>query len=314
MSELLDELARSLAKEMPRGRALRTLGGLLIAAAVPGVARPPGTAQAATRRASGPCTDQELRLNADSCRDLTRETGRTYVPCIASGGPNCNAACCPPGNYCCLFPSGGVTCCHPDFGGVCDQSPTARDPCRGSCRPGEKRCGRACCRRGEECRRGRCCKKCGDRACCSVTRRAAAIAAASAARRAAPRRGGRCAARRARSAPSRSCPATSVSGRARRRSAARSSGSTRTRSCAARAARSRSGGPGIRVGPGLSPFCCPRSRACGSGASLRCCQRGLTGSETCCGGRCVDLQFDAMNCGRCGNVCPSGVCRQGACS
>ena len=73
-------------------------------------------------------------------------------------------------------------------------------------------------------------------------------------------------------------------------------------------------GPGIRVGPGLSPFCCPRSRACGSGASLRCCQRGLTGSETCCGGRCVDLQFDAMNCGRCGNQCiglqrcVNGVC------
>lgn len=73
-------------------------------------------------------------------------------------------------------------------------------------------------------------------------------------------------------------------------------------------------GPGIRVGPGLSPFCCPRGQTCGSGANRTCCQRGLTGNESCCGGKCVDLQFDPSNCGSCGNVCPSGVCGRGICA
>jgi hypothetical protein len=39
MSELLDELARSLAQPMPRRRALRLLGGAVVAVAVPGFAK-----------------------------------------------------------------------------------------------------------------------------------------------------------------------------------------------------------------------------------------------------------------------------------
>ncbi|MCX7808455.1 MAG: hypothetical protein N2515_07585, partial [Deltaproteobacteria bacterium] len=40
--------------------------------------------------------------------------------------------------------------------------------------------------------------------------------------------------------------------------------------------------------------------------------------ETCCtgagGNRCVDLNWDSENCGRCGNVCPTGTqCRMGVC-
>ena len=38
MTEFLDELARSMAKPMPRRRALRLLGGALVSVAVPGFA------------------------------------------------------------------------------------------------------------------------------------------------------------------------------------------------------------------------------------------------------------------------------------
>jgi hypothetical protein len=74
-------------------------------------------------------------------------------------------------------------------------------------------------------------------------------------------------------------------------------------------------GPGQSVGPGLSPFCCPTGQLCGSGASRTCCQRSaVLGSQTCCNGKCVDIRFDAGNCGSCGNVCASGICRDGVCA
>ena len=58
--------------------------------------------------------------------------------------------------------------------------------------------------------------------------------------------------------------------------------------------------PGFAIPPrGLSPFCCPPSQICPS-ATL--------------GKACVDLSSDPRNCGRCGNVCASGVCTGGACA
>ena len=74
-------------------------------------------------------------------------------------------------------------------------------------------------------------------------------------------------------------------------------------------------GPGMRVGPGLSPYCCPSGQTCGSGGGLTCCQKSdVLGSETCCAGKCVDLRFDPKNCASCGNVCTSGVCKNGVCA
>jgi hypothetical protein len=35
---------------------------------------------------------------------------------------------------------------------------------------------------------------------------------------------------------------------------------------------------------------------------------GCTASQTCCGGKCVDLSSDWQNCGACGNLCTSGLC------
>ena len=40
-----------------------------------------------------------------------------------------------------------------------------------------------------------------------------------------------------------------------------------------------------------------------------------TGTATCGGAVCIDLQTDPLNCGGCGNVCPSGqVCQGGGCT
>lgn len=36
--------------------------------------------------------------------------------------------------------------------------------------------------------------------------------------------------------------------------------------------------------------------------------------QTDCGGTCVDVQSDPVNCGGCGNYCPTGRCAQGACA
>jgi stigma-specific protein Stig1 len=73
--------------------------------------------------------------------------------------------------------------------------------------------------------------------------------------------------------------------------------------------------PGQRVGPGLEPYCCANDQVCRSGSTITCCQKSaVLGSETCCSGKCVDIRFDAQNCGSCGNVCASGVCREGICA
>jgi hypothetical protein len=47
------------------------------------------------------------------------------------------------------------------------------------------------------------------------------------------------------------------------------------------------------------------------GLVVDCTPQGLTN----CGGNCVDLAFDAFNCGACGNSCPlGGACQDGACA
>src|SRR5438067_2778647 len=58
------------------------------------------------------------------------------------------------------------------------------------------------------------------------------------------------------------------------------------------------GNIGLLCGVGIAnqtPFCCAAGQNC------------------CAGNNCTDLQTDALNCGVCGNACPSGFCAQGAC-
>ena len=292
---------------MRRSRALRLLGGVLLAATPLGAAAP-----ALARGRS--CTPFDLERTRKECDDLSREIGRTYVLCRPPGGSadRCWAACCRSGEYCCITPSGGITCCDPFFGGVCSKDPRTRDACRGACRPGEWKCGSRCCAKGQGCRGGKCCKKCGEKkkACCIAGETCCRDKCCSAKEKccvndqktmccppgfgcAVPILAGDigikprtpaicCPPERLHVNPKLCCPPGQVALR----------------------------GPGIRVGPGLSPFCCPRARICDG----KCCQGGLAGTETCCDGRCVDTQFNRQHCGRCGRQCAGTQrCVNGAC-
>ena len=62
---------------------------------------------------------------------------------------------------------------------------------------------------------------------------------------------------------------------------------------------------------------------CGTGTACAACTGGMTcqsakcacpGTEMACSGTCTTLASDASNCGKCGNVCPSGVCSAGQCT
>ena len=116
----------------------------------------------------------------------------------------------------------------------------AFDPCRGTCRPGQVKCGTRCCPSGDRCRNGRCCKKCGTRACCDRQRaeKCCGDRCCKKDETCCTSAGRQCAARRSRSARSRSSRETSGSGRVRLRSAVRRSEGTRARGSAARRGRS----------------------------------------------------------------------------
>ena len=70
----------------------------------------------------------------------------------------------------------------------------------------------------------------------------------------------------------------------------------------------------VVAGGGAQGPCCPEAQACGSGAEMTCCPTQGDRRRVCCSGACVDVQFDARNCGGCGvscgdlQRCESGVC------
>lgn len=111
MSGLFDEVARTLATPMPRGRALRTLGAAVLAAAVP-----------AFRPSSGLAA--RIQVGPKHCADYTE-------------GPTCPKRCC---RDCPPVPSGGNPgvlnwCCNE--GDECDfEDPSEQYPCgRVRCKP-----------------------------------------------------------------------------------------------------------------------------------------------------------------------------------
>jgi hypothetical protein len=94
MSERLDDLARSMAKAMPRRRALRLLGGALLSTALPGLG--PTTARAAR---AATCTSGEFKCKCPNldlfyevcCPDTTPPT----YECVCKAPPQGYAACKP---------------------------------------------------------------------------------------------------------------------------------------------------------------------------------------------------------------------------
>lgn len=151
MSEFLDELARTLAKPMPRSRVVRVLGGSILAAVFP-LARPGLRPAGAATLHRGSCGDPGTCANPSfpkvcgcdflagcyrDCCDPKTQICCTWKRAGGPGRPPCEKICCPKGTRCGSGEPGDV--CVP----LC---PT--------------RCGEKCCQKGEYCadpRRSLCC-------------------------------------------------------------------------------------------------------------------------------------------------------------
>lgn len=173
MSDFFDDLARTLAQPMPRRRALRLLGGAVVASAVPGVLRP-SRAPGATRTASTGAT-----RTASACpRPGYCPSGRVDCSVCPGGAPgSCFlAGCGAPGSECCCLKDAagrksGATLCAPGYRCVPQGDPpcVCKNTCGvgNCCKPGEycanfsqrlcckeeeRGCGLECCKPNEECR------------------------------------------------------------------------------------------------------------------------------------------------------------------
>ncbi|MCZ7588318.1 MAG: hypothetical protein M5U27_05520 [Gaiella sp.] len=201
LERLVDDLARTLAQPMPRRRALRLLGGSLVAATVSGLA--PGQLGAAPSRSVA------RRAGSVTCQNVTGTElwtcpTRKYLTCGTRQG-ECIDHCKGPGHLPCGSGE-GFDCCIDPFGrdgflacrnGTCvptckaiQQTTTEKltacgeeccfpnEECKSGkcvrrCAPGTQRCGSRCCRRGETCRNGKCCpssRVCGPTCCPAGTK------------------------------------------------------------------------------------------------------------------------------------------------
>jgi hypothetical protein len=147
MSEFLDELARTVAKPMPRSRALRLLGGALVAVAVPAL-RPP-RAVSATRLVTSSCpvADCPACKAEDTylcCLPIKGNDGKTR--CVGRG-------CCPtkPDFHICCKTKTTTTCCNSETH-ACGP-PGVNDTATCKCK---KPCQGDCCRQDEYCAKGGC--------------------------------------------------------------------------------------------------------------------------------------------------------------
>ena len=153
MTEFLDELARSMAKPMPRRRALRLLGGALVSVAVPGItARRAGATP--NVRDCGP-GQQLCKCNCggptgDVCQTVCCDIDTSGCDCrTVQLGPTCkclrpcsSARCCGRGQYCASAKN--AFCCNLDRGQGSEE-PCVSGGLSQCCKPGFKCCGQACC-------------------------------------------------------------------------------------------------------------------------------------------------------------------------
>ena len=170
MSEFLDELARTMARPMPRSRAVRVLGSALVTAAVPSSFRT-AIAGASPRGSSAcpPLPNCNSKPNTVFCGVVNRGndgcTKYIYVCCPKGGGD--------PQPVCCKG-DGEVQCCRPcekcgeenlPLGGVniiCVEDPANPRSCGGTCCAEDEFCAHKfqelCCKRDQ--------RVCGSRYCC----------------------------------------------------------------------------------------------------------------------------------------------------
>lgn len=336
---LFDDLARTLSEPMPRRRVLRLLGGIVVAAAVPGARaaagvsprRPVGASQLCKSGStlcqgfkptlytccggSEPvcCAKPSAVLCCKSgCQCGTDERG--YPECVKcprcpTGLTECGQyGCCPRGTYCAASKP-RILCCKRNEAGCgtrcCAPGLRCINPKEGTCGncpKGKEPCGKKCCSKSTYCcdpKKGLCCDKKKD-GCCNVGDPGRSKWICC-------REPNECRTQAdetgtyPRGAPTTCCPPER----------------TLKRTCCPPGYVSLGGK--LVVPPGnLGGLCCRKDKACGSGDDILCCSTGSTLApeleQICCGGTCVSFKLDAKNCGRCGNVCAPGTsCVNGAC-
>ncbi len=336
MSELLDELARTLVRPMPRTRVLRLIGG-----AVAGVLLPIAKASAS------PSTHNCPQLGLVLCQ-CPAANGLFYKLCCWSD----KACTCdiPKQATCCVKPKewNGSKCVEvcqkPCRDKCCEDDEFCANPAQGlCCKQGEERCADLCCKKNEECVRS--------------IRPSIAVCVP------------RCPQGRARCGKDKCCPknwrcANPSTGLCKRcgpneEECERKCCDKRTSQCCGKAGccpknrtccnmgdkqvccppREKCAVPilagNIGIKPGTKVICCPQERL--NNSPKLCCPPGMVALNSpgfrtpppgvppdCCprgqvcasGGRkfCANFQSDAQNCGSCGNECESGICSGGVCA
>jgi hypothetical protein len=142
MSNLLDDLARTLATPMPRRRAVWLAAGALVAGALPG----------GRTRAAAAATNRAWTTKAGCGK------GGGGIPCAKQFGPHVSECCGPIDKS---DPDSNYTCCPP---GECWHHGTGRNSVT-TCCPPAYRCKGRCCSDGEKCVEGEC-TRCEDEKVC----------------------------------------------------------------------------------------------------------------------------------------------------
>jgi len=152
MSEFLDELARTVARPMPRSRAIRLLGVAIASAAVGSVAPRPAAARGA-RHSRTFCHTAKCPLGhpPDPNDPFTKLCKCHEKPIVGVGGETtmCNRICCDPELHRCVCPPGAAGCqckqpCGPDLHQCCSDDEFCSNPAK---EEGNPRLG-LCCKLG----------------------------------------------------------------------------------------------------------------------------------------------------------------------
>ena len=181
--EVLDDLARSLAKPMPRRQAVRVLGAALASVAVParcalrGVRRSEWI-QRLPAKANVPPDKRSKSTKVLRRREhRERQVRQVPLPVLSEGGGVLRRGCCPPCTECvdddCKPKTGVQACtaydpgsrksevkCCPPSECCFDNGPFGKGQLKVACCPRERCCGGECCGPKQTCVKGKC--KCDD--------------------------------------------------------------------------------------------------------------------------------------------------------
>lgn len=160
--KLFDDLARALVEPVPRSRALRLLGGVLVATSLPGAAF--ARSRRPARRTAFICYGKDgfggqQCCSGDTCcgKKQCCTGGQRCDPdgdCVRCPKPDviCGPKCCPEGSTCCRRPRRQLPEGWPKRERyVCCEPPNDCDSGRCFCPTDKWICGKACCRKNEHC-------------------------------------------------------------------------------------------------------------------------------------------------------------------